>query len=245
MAATLGRFVWTVTVSASNQGINVTEATGPQTFEADIAAADYATPELLAAAMKTALDAESLASGNNLTYTVTVGSTGLITIAATGAFKINAYAAGRANYLIGFHAESASATSNTADQQHQGGFYFGETGPDLSMDTGDQPEINAQQNVALDGHITERPVGSIKYTREMEIGFSDEAHTYKTTNYAKSWEDLWEYIRGGNSRYVTYAPDASSISNTNYHIEPEPFMPKRRDPAVELWSWKVMLRKHV
>jgi hypothetical protein len=240
MAATLGRFVWTVTVSAANTNINVTETGGSGTFNAAIAATTYATPELLAAAMKTTLD-----TAGTHTYTVTVGSTGLITISANGTFQINGYAATRANYLIGFHAATSAGTSHTADQQHQGGFYFGETGPDLSVDTEDQPEIDSQQDVSLDGHITERPVGSVKYTREIEIGFADRAHTYKTTNYAKSWEDLWEYIRGGNSRYVAYAPDASSITNTNYHIEPEPFMPKRRDPSVELWSWNVSLRKHV
>ncbi len=249
MSATLGRFVWPITIDATNNKLDFNRG-GVKV--ATIASADYATPEALATQVDTKLtDADGATA-----WTVTVSVLGFVTIAADDDFNLlfntGANKLVSVHHVLGFsEADYISAATYTGTYQHQNGFYFGENGPDLEFDSREQPEIESPQDASLSGIVTERPFGDFRYVREMRVNFSDEDHTYETTDLAMSWTDLWKHCRGGNSKYITYAADASDPStSTNYHLVPEEdpeaaFRPDQVDPAVEMWGWRLRLRKRV
>jgi hypothetical protein len=77
---------------------------------------------------------------------------------------------------------------------------------------------------------------------------------FKSTNNAKSMEDMWEYLRGGNTRRIKYYPDPASQTAsdyTEYHVAPQSDTSDtldgwdRHSPAIELWSGELRLRKYV
>ncbi len=249
MAATLGRIVWGNVIATTEQKIDVDEdgGGGAGVFIATITAGTYLTPELLAAEVKTQLEA-----GGSGTYTVTVSADGKFTIAGSIDFALDwSGAANSATYVLGWEgSDVASGASHTAPNQHHAGFYFGETGPDLEVDSEETPEANAPQSVSMGGTVTQYPTGAIRYSREMKISFMDRARAWESTNNEKSAEDMFNYLMGAASRYITYAPDASSISETSYYVVPSDgamhtYKPIRLDPSVELWAFGLLLRKKV
>ena len=256
---------WPVTITTdSNDAIDFKEDGGVDELNATLDAGTYemygadTLDGTIAKAIKDAMEAAGAG-----TYAVDVGistaepATMEITVSgAKSAVQITwangSNAATSARYVTGYGAaDTASAATVTAPNQVQGVFLFASGGPDLSEDTEERGEIDSPQAVALSGKVVERPIGSIRYTREIGIDFIPRAKMFKSTNNAKSIEDLWEYVRGGNSRVLRYYADPyEQATYSTYHWAPDSGAAslagwERERAGVELWSGKMRLLKYV
>ena len=254
----LGKILWEITIDATNDTIRITEDTGgvgEATFDVELTQDDYDDIRALATALETQFDAESAAHGNSYSYSVDANTAGTITISEDGANKFDllwSHANSNMRYVLGWSTtDVTNAATYTSPNQHQAGFYFGSDGPDLSADSENRAIIQTHQSVALDGTVVERPVGDIRYERRMGISLIPRAKMFKSANNEKSIEDLFEHVRGGNSKTILYYPDASSSTNYEYHVMPSGGSEdsiegwERLDPGVERWAGELRLRKHV
>jgi hypothetical protein len=253
---------WPVTITAgSNDAIDIKEDGGAEQ-NLTLTAGSYqplgsdTTAGTLAKAIKDTLGG---AAGNG-TYTVTISVTGLITIAVSGAvsavqllFGTGTNRATSCRYVTGFGAaDTSSAASVSGTAQLHGVFLCMSGGPDLADDTEDRANIQTSQHIAADGTVIERPFGSHRYTRDIQIAMVPRARMFKTTNLQQSIEDLYEYVRGGNSRYVRFYSDVTvPATYTSYHLAPSDGEQdslagwRRHSPGVELWGGQLTMRKHV
>lgn len=253
---------WKVTITAGvNDAIDIKEDGGGEQ-NLTLSAGTYwalgadTTAGTLAKEIKDTLDAG--AGGG--TYAVTVGSTGLMTIAVSGAvaavqilFSTGTNAATSCRYVTGFGAaDTSNAASVSSTAQVHGAFLCASSGPDLANDTELRARKHSPQHVSLSGVVVERPIGSIRYEREVELTMIPRAKMFKTTNLQQSIEDMFEYVRGGLSRYVrTYDDVTVPATYSEVHVVPSDGDAdtlagwQRLSPGVELWSGSMTLRKHV
>ena len=97
--------------TSANNAFQVIETTGTSTVLVAITPGNYSSATFIAE-MKSKLEAGSIATGNSLTYTISISdSTNKLTIAATGNFLVSLT---NSSKLTGFIAATTSASSATA-----------------------------------------------------------------------------------------------------------------------------------
>ena len=249
-----------VITTGSNDAIDFKEDGGGE-LNATLDAGSYepfgsdVTAGSLAKEVKTQLDA----TGG--TYAVAVSLAGIMTITlSAGAtnvqilWKTGSNTANAAKYVCGYgDTDTANAPAVAAPNQVHGVFLFASNGPDLSFDSEDRPSHTTPQSEALSGKITQRPIGSTRYARRMEISFIPRAKFFASDNNDKSIVSFHIYLWGGNSRTIRYFADPSDqATSTEYHVVPtsgdidqlEDNWPKH-SPGQELWSGELMLKQYV
>ena len=166
-------FVGKINVTSTNNELYVQEETGGLNINATVGIDEY-WPSDLADAMKTALDAASLASGNTLTYTVEFSvETGKFTISATGNFRLRIHDMSLAGQLLtggneddngnlfgtgdygtrflGFPVTaSVGSYSDSFTSPNQSASYWSPSMP-VASNPGPQYQSRATQALALDG----------------------------------------------------------------------------------------------
>jgi len=259
---TTAAFTWKVTITTgSNDAIDFKEDAGVEqnaTLDAgtyEMFGADDAAGDTIAKEIKTQLEATGAG-----TYAVSVSSAGLMSITVSvGASAVQITWANGTNeatsakHVTGYgDADTASAATVTAASQVHGVFLFHDSGPDMAADSEDQAEKTSPQHMAMDGGVVERPLGSFRYDREIEIALIPRAKRFKSTNNAKSIEDMFEYLRGGNSRVVRlYADPSVQTSYDTYHVAPASGSIDnlkriaRINSGVERWGGPLRLLKYV
>ena len=99
-------------INSTNQAFSVIETTGTLTVDVTITSGNY-NSTTFSTELKTILDAESLANGNTLTYTVSISTiTGKLTISATGDFLVSLTSSSK---ITGFREATTTASSATGD----------------------------------------------------------------------------------------------------------------------------------
>jgi hypothetical protein len=268
MSLTLGRFTWNTTITAgTNNVFKWTEwVSGSATpVSVTLNAATYPTPEALLTAVTSQMTDQSGNTGEGLVYSGSLSTTGIASMAisgstgATSTMAISAYSDGStAAHVLGFSdgvATSAAEVSGT--YQASSAFYFKVDGPDLvsgahatTIDW--ESEHNAPMNVALDGTVTGRPIGSTREIANVSVGHMPQSSTWAADypNQSQTLENLFDFVVGGNSRAFRWYLDASDTTSwTTVHWEPMgqnfSYQPQRADPGLARWSHQMKLRKHV
>ena len=98
-------------VNANNNSFSITETTGTSVIAITLTPGNY-TSSTFPTLLKTLLEAESIASGNSLTYTVSiVAATNKLLIEATGNFLVSVANSSRVTGFVSATTSAASATS--------------------------------------------------------------------------------------------------------------------------------------
>ena len=267
MSLTLGRFIWQTTIGTGTNVLKWSEwVSGSATpVSVTLNSATYPTPEALVTAVTSQMTDQSADTGEGLTYSGSVSSAGIVSMAVSGStgavsvMAVSAYSDGStANYILGYpDGVATSATQVSATEQHHGGFYFKTDGPDLETGAHSttidwQSEHNAPMNVALDGTITRRPIGSTREMADVSINHMPQSSTWAADNpnQKQSLESLYDFVVAGNSRAFRWYLDASDTASwTTVHWESTgqtfTYQPQRADPGLARWSHQMKLRKHV
>ncbi len=251
---------WKVTITTgSNDKLDLKEdAGGEQTITLDAGTYEMfgasGTAGTIAKELKTQLDKKAgtytvaVSSGAIVTIGVSIGASAVQFLGATGTNRVLS-----CRYLTGLGAvDTSSAASVTFGSQVHGVFLFADGGPDLTDDTEDRARIDSPQSVAWSGKTVERPLGSFRYERKINVGLVPRAKMFASTNNDKSIESMQAYIRGGNSRVIRwYADPSDQATYSTYHVAPAgdrlDSLDKweRHSPGTELWSGEMLLRKYV
>lgn len=233
--------------------IYVTEATGPLSFTASITSGTHCHTGLnsvlgsgnytaFSAALKTALDTASAASGNTWTYTVSYTSTtGAYTISAGGGntaldFSTPGTAGTVARQILGFSGNSSSAASHASDV----GLYYrvDPANAAVSNPTDDYEPGNVAEGAEADDgtqyaiHRTAAAVYS-----DFDITSEAKAATFKRSAVAATpwtYQHLWEHARARTPFLVTDDSD-----QTIHYLRPDgaSWKPNRTVPNYDdLWD---------
>jgi hypothetical protein len=212
---------------------------------ATIAAATYYTPAALAAAIQAAMTAADGAT----TWTVTVSASGRFSISGTAAFILSwgSNLASEAQQLLGWPAgATGSALTQTAPNQHQGGWYADDPVVD---DTRDLPVLERAQTVALSG----RPkvvTYATRYLRTIVLGslqgwkvfVADEGSSYLN-------EAIQRVITGSGCARFRWFPDQTDLATgSDYALDLDSARRLPRDrlsSGVALYSLALTFRPYV
>lgn len=236
--------MWPLTISAGvNDRIDFNRG---GVKAATIAAATYYTPAALVAAVQAALTAADGA----VTWTVSVNASGRVVVGGTSSFVLlfatGAGAATSARYVLGFGAvDTASATTATAQNQHQNGWYASDPVVD---DTGDRAIHERSQTVALSGKVR-GSTHATRYRRVIVLGAlpawkvwtEEEGSTYLN-------EALERLHASGWSRFRWFADQTALAVGTDYALDLKSADTVPRDrlsPGAALYSLTLQFRKYV